>query len=97
VTPLDTFAIFLPQIELTTIQMVSAPYALMIKRARASLGLQEHQLAQLAMLDSLYLEPERARITEMLTAEQSPAILASLEVLRSDRLFSAPSFETISA
>lgn len=89
VTPLDTFAIFLPIVELTTVQMVSAHYALIIKLARASLGLPENQPTQLAMLDSLYLEPERARITEMLTAEQSPTILASLEALRSDRIFSA--------
>ncbi|BCL93852.1 hypothetical protein [Ralstonia pseudosolanacearum] len=87
--PLDTLNVFLPIIELSAIQMMGAQNALLVKTARIKLGLPERGPVELAMLDALFLEPERARITEMPMTEQGRAMLASRELLRPDRLFSA--------
>jgi hypothetical protein len=89
VTPIDTFNIFLPTIELTAIQMIGAQNALLVKLSRARLGLPECEEAELAMLDSLFLEPERARIIDMPLTEAGVEILKSKEALQADRLFSA--------
>lgn len=69
--------------------MMGAQNALLVKTARIKLGLPERGPVELAMLDALFLEPERARITEMPMTEQGRAMLASRELLRPDRLFSA--------
>lgn len=89
VMPLDTFNIFLPLIELTAIQMMGAQNALLVKLSRVKLGLPEREDAELAMLDALFLEPERARIIDMPLIEAGVEILKSKEALQADRLFSA--------
>jgi hypothetical protein len=87
--PLDTLNVFLPLIEYSAVQMMGAQYALMVKLARERLGIAEDRRAELAMLDGLFLEPERAKITEMQMAEEGLKMLESREKLRPDRLFSA--------
>ena len=89
VAPIDTFNIFLPIIELTAIQMMGAQNARLVKLSRARLGLPECEEAELAMLDALFLEPERARIIDMPLTEAGVEILKSKEALQADRLFSA--------
>jgi len=61
--PLDTLNIFLPIIELSAVQMMGAQNALIVKLARAKLGLPECESSEIAMLDNLFLESERARIS----------------------------------
>ena len=63
VAPLDTLNIFLPIIELSAVQMMGAQNALIVKLARAKLGLPECESSEIAMLDNLFLESERARIS----------------------------------
>ncbi len=89
VDPLDTLNVFLPIIELTAVEMMGAQNALAVRLARASLGLADLESAELAMLDSLFLEPERARITEMPLTEKGIEMLELREALLPDRLFSA--------
>lgn len=89
VAPLDTLNIFLPIIELSAIQMMGAQNALIVKLARARLRLPECESGELAMLDSLFLEPERARITEVPMTGKGAEMLKSKEPLSPDRLFSA--------
>jgi len=89
VAPLDTLNIFLPIIELSAVQMMGAQNALLVKLARAKLGLPESASSEIAMLDNLYLEPERARITDIPITEKGAEILKTREPLGLDRLFSA--------
>lgn len=89
VVPLDTLNVFLPLIEYSAVQMMGAQYALMVKLARERLGIAEDQRAEMAMLDMLFLEPERAKISEMPMTEEGLKMLVSREKLRPDRLFSA--------
>ena len=89
VNPLDTLNVFLPIIELTAVEMIGAQNALLVRLARARLGLAELESAELAMLDSLFLEPERARITEMPMTEKGIEMLELREALLPDRIFSA--------
>lgn len=89
VAPLDTLNIFLPIVELSAIQMMGAQNALIVKLARARLGLPECESGEIAMLDSLFLEPERSRIIEVPITEEGTTMLKSREPLRPDRLFSA--------
>jgi len=86
---LDTLNIFLPMIELSAVQMMGAQNALLVKLARSRLRLPECESSELAMLDTLYLEPERARITEVPLLEVGEKLLATQEPLSPDRLFSA--------
>jgi hypothetical protein len=89
VVPLDTLNIFLPIIELSAVQMMGAQNALIVKLARSKLGLPECESSEIAMLDNLFLEPERARITEVPITGKGAEILKSREPLSPDRLFSA--------
>lgn len=89
VDPLDTLNIFVPLIEMQALQIVGAQQALLIEAARAQLGLPDAPDSELAMLDDYFLEPERARITEMPLTKAALAILATREPQPSDRLFSA--------
>ena len=89
VSALDTLNIFLPMIELSAVQMMGAQNSLLVKLARARLRLPESESNELAMLDTLYLEPERARMTELPISEMGEKLLTTLEPLRPDRLFSA--------
>ncbi|UUZ77800.1 hypothetical protein LP414_12665 [Polaromonas sp. P1(28)-13] len=89
VVSLDTLNVFLPLIEYSAVQMMGAQYALMVKLARERLGIAEDRRAEMAMLDVLFLEPERAKISEMPTTEEGLKMLESWEKLRPDRLFSA--------
>lgn len=89
VVPLDTLNIFLPIVELSAIQMMGAQNALIVKLARARLGLPDCESGEIAMLDGLFLEPERSRITELPVPEDGARILESREPLSPDRLFSA--------
>jgi len=89
VHPLDAFNIFVPIIDMQALQIVGAQQALLIEAARARLGLPEEPESELAMLDTFFLEPERARITEMPMTDAALAILATQEPLAPDRLFSA--------
>lgn len=89
VAPLDTLNIFLPIIELSAVQMMSAQNALIVKLARTRLGLPECESSEIAMLDNLFLEPERARITEVPIKGKGVEILKLREPLSLNRLFSA--------
>ena len=89
VGPIDTLNIFLPIIELSAIQMMGAQNALLVKLARSRLGLSERPSSEIAMLDELYLEPERARITDVPLTDKGLKILNSREPVALDRLFSA--------
>lgn len=89
VASFDTINIFLPIIELSAIPLMGAQNALIVKLARGRLGLPECESGELAMLDSLFLEPERARITEVPITVEGAQMLKSSEPLSSDRLFSA--------
>jgi hypothetical protein len=89
VQPLDTLNIFLPVIEMDALQIVGAQQAMLVEAARARLGLQKSVGSELAMLDPLFLEPERSRITEMPMTVEGLAMLGSKEPQPSDRLFSA--------
>jgi hypothetical protein len=89
VDPLDTLNIFVPLIEMQALQIVGAQQALLIQAARGRLGLPVAPDSELAMLDASFLEPERARITEMPVTEAALAILATREPQPLDRLFSA--------
>ena len=89
VGPLDTLNIFVPLIEMQALQIVGAQQALLIQAARGRLGLPVAPDSELAMLDGSFLEPERARITEMPVTEAALAILATREPQPLDRLFSA--------
>jgi hypothetical protein len=88
VAPLDTLNIFLPIIELNAVQMVGTQNALLVKLARSKLGLPERESSEIAMLDTLYLEPERARITDVPLTEKGLEILKLREPVGLDRLFS---------
>ena len=89
VDPLDTLNLFLPAIEIDALSLVGAEQALLIKASAARLGLGENATPNYALLDPLFLEPERSKITEMPTTEAGAAILARRETLAPDRLFSA--------
>ncbi len=89
VAPLDTLNIFLPIIEFQALQIVGAQHALLIETARNRLGLPAEKSLELAMLDRLFLEPERSRITEVPITDEGLAILATKEHQPADRLFSA--------
>lgn len=89
VKPFDTLPTFLPIVEFEATQLMGAQYALLVKAARASLGLDPDAAVELAMLDSLFLDPERSRITEMPMTDAGLAMLRTRETLRTDRLFSA--------
>ncbi len=89
VDPLDALNIFVPLIEMQALQIVGAQQALLIQAARGRLGLPTAPANELAMLDGSFLEPERARITEMPVTEAALATLATREPQPLDRLFSA--------
>jgi hypothetical protein len=86
---LDTLNIFLPVIELSAVQMMGAQNALIVKLARARLGLPECVSGEIAMLDNLFLEPERSRISEVPISARGAEMLKMREPLSPDRLFSA--------
>jgi hypothetical protein len=89
VDPLDTLNLFLPAIEMDALSLVGGEQALLIKASAARLGLGENAAPDYALLDPMFLEPERSRITEMPTTEAGMTILARRETLATDRLFSA--------
>lgn len=89
VPPLDGLNIILPLVELHGASWVGAQQALNVDRARARLGLAPNGSWEIAMLDELWLEPERARIVDMPSTTEGQAILARREKLAPDRLFSA--------
>lgn len=87
--PLDSLPVFLPMVEFAGIQIYTAQSLLNVKLAREKLGLPAQASADLAMLDPLFLEPERAPITSMDTPTEAIAIWKTREALSPDRLFSA--------
>ena len=89
VTPLDTLNEFLPTIELQGLFLVGAEQALLVNAARNRLGLDPATRLGLPMLDTMFLEPERSRITEVPMTGDGLAMLAAREPLATDRLFSA--------
>lgn len=89
VTQRDTLNIFLPMVELTALPMMGAQYSLMVKLAQERLGIPEDASTELAMLNGLFLEPERASIIEMPWSDEGHQIIESKEDLLPDRLFSA--------
>lgn len=89
VAQLDTLNIFLPIIEFSARPMVGAQYSLMVKLAQERLGIPEDAGAELAMLNSLFLEPERVSIVEMPWSDEGLKMLQAKEVLFPNRLFSA--------
>ena len=89
INPLETLNIFLPVIEYNATPMMGAQYHLMVKLAQERLGISLDSSTELAMLDGLFLEPERISIVEMPRSEKGSQILKEREPLLSDRLFSA--------
>lgn len=85
----DTLNILLPIVEFSALPMMGAQYCLMVKAAQELLGMADDESAELAMLDSLYLEPERASIVEMPISDGGMQMLKFRESVLSDRLFSA--------
>jgi hypothetical protein len=69
--------------------MMGAQYSLMVKLAQERLGIPEDDGAELAMLDGLFLEPERVSIVEMPWSDEGLRTLEAKEKLLPDRLFSA--------
>jgi hypothetical protein len=89
VTPIEAMNAFLPSIELQGLSLVGAEQALLINAARERLKLDPARRLVLPMLDMMFLEPERSRITEVPMTDEGMAMLALREPLASDRLFSA--------
>lgn len=89
VAELDTLNIFLPLVEAHATPMMGAQYALLVKLAQERLGMIDDTSVELAMLDKLFLEPDRASIIEMPLSEKGRAMLKDKEPLAPDRLFSA--------
>lgn len=85
----ETLNIFLPIVEFSAAPMMGAQYALMVKLAQERLGIPEDASTELAMLDGLFLEPERVSIVEMPNSPEGLQMLKTREPLRADRLFSA--------
>lgn len=85
----DTLNIFLPMVEFSAMPMVGAQYSLMVKLAQERLGIPEDADAEVAMLNRLFLEPERVSIVEMPWSDEGLQMLEAKEVLFHDRLFSA--------
>jgi hypothetical protein len=85
----EALNVFLPIVEFSAAPMMGAQYALMVKLAQERLGIPEDPAAEVAMLDSLFLEPERASISEMHESADGSQLLESKEPLRPDRLFTA--------
>lgn len=83
----ESLQLVLPLVELIAVPMMGSQHELMVRLAQQRLGLPENSNNELAMLDALMLEPERAPITAMAMVGAIDG--ASLEPLRSDRLFSA--------
>jgi hypothetical protein len=86
---LDTLNVLLPLIELHGLQIVGAQHARLIEASRERLGLPAEAAIELPMLDPLFLEPERSRITEMPMDGAASASIVNREEQPSDRLFSA--------
>lgn len=85
----DTLNIFLPIIECHSAPMVGAQQKLMVMLAQVRLGMNIDGNAELAMLDKLYLEPERSPIVGMsLSDKVKHEMLQRMEPLQPDRLFS---------
>lgn len=89
VVPLDTFKLFLPTVELQGLPLVGAHQARLINASRQKLGLDAATPLGLVMLDPMFLEPERSRITEVPLTDAGWQMLDAREPLASDRLFSA--------
>lgn len=89
VAQLDTLNIFLPIVEFNALPMMGAQYSLIVKLAQERLGIEVDAGAELAMLDRLFLEPERVSIVEMPMSDEGLQMLANKEPLVTDRLFSA--------
>lgn len=85
----DTLIVFLQIIEFCAVPMMGAQYALMVKLAQRRLNIPEDPDVEIAMLDQLYLEPERAAIVDVPTTPEGRLMIESREPLRNDRLFSA--------
>jgi hypothetical protein len=89
VHPLHSLNNFLPAIELQGLFLVGAEQALLINAARDRLNIDLAGRLALPMLDPLFLEPERSRITELPLTDEGLKMLEAREPLASDRLFSA--------
>lgn len=85
----DALNVFLPVVEFSGAPMKGAQYALMVKLAQERLGIPDDANAETAMLNGLFLEPERALIFEMPNSPEGRQILEAMEQVRADRLFSA--------
>jgi len=85
----DTLIVFLQIVEFCAAPMMGAQYALMVKLAQRRLNIPEDPDVEIAMLDRLYLEPERAAIVDVPTTPEGRRMIESRESLRDDRLFSA--------
>ena len=86
---LDTLNICIPIVEFSALPMMGAQYGLMVKLAQERLGMADDEGSELAMLDRLYLEPERAPIVEMPISDEGRQMLKFMESVLPDRLFSA--------
>ena len=89
VRPLEALVDFLPLVEMHGLQLMGEHQARLFQHARDKLDLPAGAEPDLDMLDDLFLEPERSRITEMTPTEAGLAMLRNHEALKPDRLFSA--------
>lgn len=94
VLPLDTLNQFLPLVELNGVTLTGLYQQLMLAEAfpNYSVVLDSHGFQgsrEYPALDALFLEPERASIVEVHAASPNSVVLATLEPVRPDRLFSA--------
>lgn len=85
----DALNVFLPIVEFSAAPMMGAQYALMVKDAQKLLGIADDASAETAMLNGLFLEPERSSITEMPNSPEACQILKAREQVPSNSLFSA--------
>lgn len=85
----DALNIFLPIVEFSGAPMMGVQYALMVKLAQERLGIPDDSNSETAMLDGLFLEPERASVVEMPSSPECWELLKAREQVRPDRLFSA--------
>ncbi|MBR7745143.1 hypothetical protein [Undibacterium baiyunense] len=85
----NVFNCFLPIVECTAVPMMSVQYLLMVRLAQQRLGLNEDGKTELPMLNTFYLEPERASIVEMIVSNERAGATLEREPLQADRLFSA--------
>lgn len=89
IQPLDTLNVVLPLVEMYAIPRQGGQEVLNIRAAQQKLALSDGSDVELAMLNAMFLEPERASIIDMPVTSERVEAEGRLENLKDDRLFSA--------